>query len=268
MKGGQKKTGVRITFLLKKKLIYPSENNLYYINKSGDEPAYFSLYSNGVIKKNITGEHYFQESEYYPLKINPTESEKILDIPENINKNQDKSILKNLNKIKFDDKGKHILYKLFFIHDNKHHRLQNLLKGGIKIPNTNDKYRIPWKKNKKRVEGIKKNKKNNEHNTYLRYFDNSDIDGYIYLIEPTNWSYNKLNTFIDDVNSGDVKLKINMTGETKSDTEPEPETAPEPAPVTAPETAPETSRASEETKSDDVSEDKIKSIYDKIRNKN
>ena len=30
MKGGQKRTGVRITFLLKKNLIIPSNDKLYY----------------------------------------------------------------------------------------------------------------------------------------------------------------------------------------------------------------------------------------------
>ena len=149
MKGGQKRTGTRITFLLKKKIITPSTDKLYYRNKIGDEATFFTIYPNGVLKKNINNEHFFQESEYYPLKINDQGSENILDIPENINKTPEEAILKHLNKIKNLDKGKHVLNKLFFIYNDKHYKLQNLAKGSIKVQNTNNKYRIPWKKNKK-----------------------------------------------------------------------------------------------------------------------
>ena len=131
-----------------------------------------------------------------------------------------------LNSIKESNKGKHVLNKLFYKHSIKTFTLQKLAKGRIKIPNTDlNKYRKPWFKNNKRVEGIKKNKKikktkeSNEHNTYLRYFDNSDVDGFIYLIEPTNWSYSKLTNFIEDINYGILKINVNKGGESKSSNE-------------------------------------------------
>ena len=49
MKGGQKRTGVRITFLLEKNLMIPSSDKLYYQRVKTDVPIFFTLYENGVI---------------------------------------------------------------------------------------------------------------------------------------------------------------------------------------------------------------------------
>ena len=131
MKGGQKRTGVRITFLLKKNIILPSNDKLYYQKVKTDDPVFFTIYSNGVLKKNITNEYYFQESEYFPLKINSQGDEKLINLPEHINKSPDEAILMLLNSIKESNKGKHVLNKVFYKHSIKTFTLQKLASSTI-----------------------------------------------------------------------------------------------------------------------------------------